>query len=556
MKGDPLEWVYFKRLARDAYKPKKRPELATLMAEGGSAVAGAHVSVTNSSRNGDQIIAMAQAELAKEQQFLQQVFGVNLNVDFSQPGAIKTLIETINACLNLKEIYERNREVIKQIGNGGKAQKGVFTYFHTYVLQAFEKRRINIRDKVIRRFLNGKGDFYDAVKAVLDDEFDKYILPDAIELMFNANPEYGLDPKYKNAYQDFLQGLRALPNNQYTAQLKSAWKIDTLISDMAESIAKSTNTGDISNKFKKYGKNKEGHRVNGELRTMINKIYTNNASGLSLEHLFEAGVSMMAAGLTGSTIAKNNNSLIIDPAKVKVVSGVGQKNARPDGMVIFNANASKVENIINNSSFKNRQDAIDAFNNIGRYLERLKDGFIVYTNAKNFTLNENFIERKGFSAGGSISLKTLEPILSNVITDIDELEAVILNAGHGAINEGNKGDASTEIAKAIAYALFDDWNYIGQLPKNSSFALHVFDLNGILIPLSTFLYGFGSAINGIIMSPTSFVKAQINVATYDTSNAASYGMEFWEKNPTVGRDNTTIEFHFLRDFASLVAQFL
>ena len=58
------------------------------------------------------------------------------------------------------------------------------------------------------------------------------------------------------------------------------------------------------------------------------------------------------------------------------------------------------------------------------------------------------------------------------------------------------------------------------------------------------------------MNPTSFVKAQIHTATYDTSDASSYGMYFWTRNPIRGKNSTTISFNFLKDFTSLIAQYL
>ncbi len=548
MKGNPLEWVYFKRLARDAYKPKKRPELAALMAEGGAAVAGAHINVSQSASNGSRIITMAQAELAKEQAFLQQVFGVALKIDFRQPGAIKMLIETINACLNLKEIYERNRDLIKAINADGSAQKGVFSYFPEYILQAFREFQENIKNDIIKAVKNGSNS-NDATKKFLNLYFDTKIIPLAIEKMFTvADVEKSGMDKYKNAYKDFYRGLSMLPNNPYTAQLKSAWHIDELINELTEAIVNSKGTRGMSQKL--------SQKRGGELAKLIRKHQVAYGEGVSLENMNENIQAMVSAGLTGTIIGNKNFKIKIQPQNNSAIQNLGQLNARPDGGVTYGVSTTSIETILGNSQFANRKEAVNAFNRVGKYLEKLKKGSIVYTNAKNYSLNDNFRSRGGFSAGESMSLETLESALSNVVNNVQELEAIILNAGKGAINDGNLGDASLEISKAIAYALFDDWDYIGQLPKGGGFALHVFNLNGILIPLSTFLYGFGRAIEQATMNPTSFVKAQIHTATYDTSDAGSYGMYFWTRNPIRGKNGTTISFNFLKDFTSLIAQYL
>ena len=554
MKGNPLEWVYFKRLARDAVTPKVRPELGVLLAEGEEAISNAHAIVTQSSQKGDAIIAMAKAELAKEKAFLNYVFGVDLgNLDFSQPNDVKVLIETINACIGLKQVYDRNKEIIKN-SKTKKAQKGVFSYFHTYILQAFDERRTNILEKIIRRFKSNV-DFGTAVREVFDEEFDSNILPRAIEKMFSSNPEYGLGDEYKNAYQDFLKGLRMLPNNKYMMQLKQTWKVDQLIDNITQSVVEnSQSVGDIRDQFRKYKPGK-GRRINTEIRSLISNTYTNNASGLSLENFEEAVRDMITSGLTGSIIATGENfKMTTSVASAGTVTSLGQLNGQVDGASYYNIDGSQIEKILGNSQFNNRLDAINAFNEVGNYLNRLKEGFIVYSNAKNYTLNENFTGRGGFSAGTAMSLDVLEGALSRAVDHLDELEAAILNAGDGAIS--SLGDTSNEVAKAIAFVLFDDWNYVGQLPTNGGQALHVLDLNGITVPLSTFLYGFGQAINQVTMSPTSFVTASITPYKYNTSDGFSYGMEFWEKNPKLGKENTMISFHFLKDFSSLVAQYL
>lgn len=52
---------------------------------------------------------LSAAELMKEQRLLSEVFGVNLNLKgYSSKEDYKQIIDTLNNCLNLKKVYDRN----------------------------------------------------------------------------------------------------------------------------------------------------------------------------------------------------------------------------------------------------------------------------------------------------------------------------------------------------------------------------------------------------------------------------------------------------------------
>ena len=111
MSWDSDYWVYFKRLQTDATKPKKRPNLGDLYETGKSRVASLDASVIGNSNTGKKILDMANVELSKEQALLNQCFGINVQFNLWEEGAIQTLIEVINACLNLRSVYERNNSL-------------------------------------------------------------------------------------------------------------------------------------------------------------------------------------------------------------------------------------------------------------------------------------------------------------------------------------------------------------------------------------------------------------------------------------------------------------
>ena len=107
------------------------------------------------------------------------------------------------------------------------------------------------------------------------------------------------------------------------------------------------------------------------------------------------------------------------------------------------------------------------------------------------------------------------------------------------------------MAQAIAFALFDDWNYIGNT-NSGGMSIHVMNLNGVLIPLSTFLFSLGQAIEDIEGNPSSFVTVNIQLARYDTGHDAVYGLPYWHDAVSFGKSNTMISYHFMKNITSFL----
>ena len=566
MNGASASWVYYRRLLRDAVKPKARPNLLDVHAEGMAAVAGAHFDVSESVHgdDGNMLISMAYNELAKEQALLNQIFGVGINFDFRQPNAIRDLIDTLNACLNLKDVYERNKQIITATNN--KGQKGVYSYFNTYLLQAFDKRRGAIQKQIAAKFLN-RETFFEAVKSTLTSEFDNIIIPEAIELMLNAGVERGVDAedaKMVNAYQDILSAVRAFPNNPLAEGLKRGWGINTLIDKMSAEIAGASDSDSLNKMFNKYdytqGVNKKGkvvsRRRNTTLRKLISgtKRFNDQASGLSLEAMEGQILAMITGGIPDFTVG-DGNFKIQGHVEAKTLKALGYKGMRPDGAVLFNVGGGEyVEQELNNTNSNDHKDAINLFNSIGQYVSNIRDGFIVYTSDKNYALNDGFMSRGGFSAGASLSLSMLEGVLGRFITNVDGLITTLLNAGRGAIKEGDTGEASKVLARAVAFALFDDWDFIGTAKQDmGGNAIHVMNLNGVLIPLSVFLFSLGEAVLQAQTRISSYATATVHTASYKTgSYDPIYGLPNWHDAITYGKENTTVTFHFMKSISSFL----
>ena len=541
MQEGSSSWVYYRRLLRDAVKPKQRLNLLDIYAEGKAAVSSASFAVNEraGANDGQVLISMGNAELAKELALLNQIFHANINLDLSQPGAIKILIDTLNACLNLKSVYERNKSIITNY----QGKKVAYSYFHTYLNQALTERRTNIKDKLLRRFLNGE-DFGAAAISVINDEFDNYILPLAIEKALNVE-DPGIDKNQLNAYKDIISAIQGFPNNPLAMGLKSSWGLDKIINEMAQGVVQAAESNGATGIKRFFWTKKSGL---AEAKKNINKKFTNNASGLTMEAFYDQIIAMIAGGIPNFTVSSENFTLQ-GQVQAKALSQVGRKQMRPDHTVIFNADGNPIEALLNQKHDNQRETAVNLFNQIGSYIDNIDNSFIVYTNTKNYDLGANF---SGFSAGNAITLEMLEGQLGRFIDNVDDLITVLLNAGSGAINEGNTGESSQILAQAVAFALFDDWNFIGNAGGGGK-AIHVMNLNGVLIPLSAFLISLGNAIQNIKGDPSAFVSVNITTANYPTNEIDDiYGMSKWSETVNFGKQNTKIKYHFMKSISSFL----
>ena len=534
MEKGSLSAVYFERLQDDATKYKYRPELLDTLVAG-----QANYKPLSSEIHGfggaSAILGMAAAEAAKEQAMLQQIFGVSLNIDLKQPGAIKQLTEAINDVFNFRSIYERNKALITNEKFAG--QKGVFSYFHTYFNQAIRSQLPQMKQEIISLMESNKS--LGAGEAALQ-VFNKWIpklTNDAIDRMFNkANTELNgkIDSKHQGAYKELLDAISKFSSkNMFTAQLAQKWGLDKAAIQFSEQFSKQHR--------------KPGDKTMEKARVAAQKEVRNSMhakGGYSLEILIDQALSAVAGQLNG------DNATATRPAHV--YKNAGDLGARPDNVFTFNMNTGVVDDILKriSESPADRQVAVEEFSKLGSQLDKVKNGFIVYVNDKNYSLNKNY---RGMSAGTSWNLEQIQGILGGVVGNITQIVYNLLQTGSGAIHGGETEDTSRILAEGIAYYLFDDYTTIGNAKGN---AIHIMGLQGMLVPLSAFLYALGNAIASVESNPTSYVRVTISSPPVNDSNEASYGMENWDRQYNESMQNTMITIHFMENFIDFVKGYL
>jgi len=151
--------------------------------------------------------------------------------------------------------------------------------------------------------------------------------------------------------------------------------------------------------------------------------------------------------------------------------------------------------------YKGREETIDAYKELNRHLARMDDGFIVYTNAKDYSLikdkGDGSYFFKGFSAGEAISLGTLEGVIERTPGGSADIIGQIMNTMDGAIWAGKQGELEAELCSKMAYLLFDDVMTIGKTTAASGRAIHLTLLDGVYIPLSYMFFLMADAIRDV-----------------------------------------------------------
>ena len=515
-------YVFYQRLNTDGFYP-------TL----GKYVQYASLRILNQtekySNESDSVYAMAKAEFRKEKMLLEEKFGVSLNMDYYTGGDYnnyKEVIDAINSVLNLKNIYERNKALIKNT-NG---QRAVFSVFHTYFMQAWDEMADKVQKEYAKEFAQN-GNIVLSLENAIDN-----ILPDILDLgirkmLDGAELESGIgvtSPELKNAYKGLISEIGNIKTEGSLAnQLYHAYELDKLKDGLIEEISQNINFNSLK----------------GKVRAKVDSnIYSRG--GLGLEAIETAIFQQIGRAVGGKAIHS------------------GQVKIKADNILTIGINPSLVQEALEKAG-KNRNENIKAFSELGEKISKLNDGFIVYSSDKNYTLNKNF---GGFSSGKSEKISVfLERIYKNN-DSFTTLLGAINQLGEGAMLAKKEADFERLLAQDVAYLLFDDYTTIGEADVGGR-SIHVMNLNGIIVPLSFILHCLGEAIDFAFIDANSvkkIVDVNIKVPKIEFETQGEQ-LDWQEKNPEQNawdfqRQQTltksTIQAKILKNFKSIIANYL
>lgn len=201
-------------------------------------------------------------------------------------------------------------------------------------------------------------------------------------------------------------------------------------------------------------------------------------------------------------------------------------------------------------------------------------GFMVYVNAKDYTIFDGF---RGYHAGSPISLNTYQAILEKTKYPENWIRKIIgavrqtLNGAIGGESFKRSQKVHSHIALTIATFLFDDVDTIGDEMSNGTNHVHLFNLNGIYLPLSLILYLlYFSFIKSIkaIKEGNSGVSSTMkinrgNLVTVKISGLenikyksdSEYEVNWWNKQRDEAMRDITVTIDFLRGIKQILDMF-
>lgn len=445
------------------------------------------------SKNVEPYRRMAEYEKEKELALLREVFGQELTISLDKPQDAKMLIDALNSTLNIKEIYERNIEML-ELSIGGR--KSVISFFPTYFIQAWNDRWKEIYDATVKTFSSGKKiTLEEALQKEINIRLDS-ITADAIERMFQAEPEMkamrGEDSQHKEAYKQLLNAFQNMPRyrNELVEQIRSIYKIDELSKAISEDIK---DKGHLT-------KQKIEKKLKTSPRTPI-QFQTGRRGGLTLEaieHLtFElVGDALEAKGISAKAIHTGNIGFMKNDNILALGINIGLIDEWMEDIAINNKGSSRKENI-------------DRMRKLHDLVEKLDSGFLVYSSDKNYTLNKDFRDKFSFPAGSSISMNSFYEATRNVNKNARTFVGLIVNTIEGAImgNDSAREKLSEAMATDFAMMMFDDYQTIGDFRgRKGAKVIHIMNLDNIMIPLSVFLTMLANAVERAETDVDDFVK--------------------------------------------------
>lgn len=538
-------FVFYERLGDDeGWSPEVLEEHRALMYEAWSGFSKVSSEVAGIIQSGAVLRAMGEAEAAKEKKLLKAIFGQEVQIDFNDDSSVKNFIDVLNSCIGLREVYERNKFLIKN----SKGMKSVISYFPTYFMKVWNEawsKGDNSLSAEIDAAVGKKRkaeNILTAIRSVLEPKLEAMI-PEAIRRMLEAEPELRkqMPPEMKNAYQELVKAIGEVQQQGSLAQqISEIYQLDQLSQVLTEAILNKQTTAKQAEAISKKVKGNFAQR-----------------GGLSLEAIENTVFSMIADGVKEGVKEKGS----------VYYSGKKETGFKADNILSFGIDADVIQQALETNEAVSRERNKQLFENLEKNLKGIKDGYIVYSSDKNYTYNEGFKERGGFKAEG-ISLDTYRNIMKYTTRNARTFVGAILQTAEGAIKGPQyRPQLEEAMAQDIAYFLFDDFKTLGKEAKaGDPTAIHIMNLDGIYLPLSFFLILVARAIEEEVGNPDDFVRVNVNIPSilwktreeqekWQERNGSS-AMDAWVHQKEEALAESKIEVHFLKEFQQIIRDYL
>lgn len=533
------EYVYYQGLQ------VTRPELYSAAVSRVSAVSAGLQSEEVYTSTISNLKALARNEASKEIALLVNVFGQEAASLPLNENTYPEILKGINAAMNMKGAMERALYRMNNLKkkNGESANSAITpdNFFSDYFLTAWNKNLPDLRD----RLASAAGQFalethqlisedfkfkaVDMVEETLDKSVQDAIRAVANSKVFNSK---GSDEanELDGVYKDLVQSMGSIQQGGTLAHsLYIKYGLDKFMDTMMEQIGRARKAKTISKKpFSRKQMEKILPKRNGGAHNRIR--------GEAHEDFMKAIIEQVTSDVSNGFKGGRGSVLSTGATKMKA-----------DLVIEYGLDMSNLQNAVNSEkNLENVEDAgeirkvsLERGKNIINELSKVNDSFVVMMSAKDYG-KSTISSMQGFH-GGDYSLDNIGA-LEQYVPNMRNVVFAVMNAGEGAVGANLDGVAAS-IAGAIGHLLFDDVATIGQdMTGVGGKSIHLFSLNGILVPLSFFLSQTAAAMEG--MSVQQMVKVKIKPAAthYPQYEPANEGEWAKERDMTLAQAKISVNF--------------
>lgn len=494
---------------------------------------------------GNRLIEFGNMEQQKEKRLLQEIFGISFLGPISlsdYPKFIKILNETIGLKDQYRNLLVRltQKQKIKKKDKKSGSGTGAY-YFMSYLTTAIREN--------LESFLSGNrsnnlilnGD-YNTWEGEIRKRIEEAINDAVIKMSQQTDT---IDGEEVQIWRDAINLLNRTDDilNQFKSDVFKRYNLNNVIKDLYKW------------KQDELVKDKKNKSTKG-LSTKIGKSMgiTNNFSQVAgyIQEYIVAGMQSAAKGTSygGGTLKSN----MMKTDNIHLFS----LEENIDLQTIF---SQLNEELGSSSSLEESRVRLQKF--YDNYLKKINDNFIIYENVKNYNLQGKRFG--GFSGGSSMPVSILPDALSQMgyRKEAQALVHLLYNTISGAVGESNREDIVQNIrniaASAVANFLFDDWNLIG---KSSNNAIHIFNLDGVMVPLSYMMIAMGQAILDTEKNSTAYFRMKFHFPKeilYKNKIKVKHGesiYNYWDEQRADAEKNTTFTITFLSNFIGTLRSFL
>ena len=443
------------------------------------------------------------------------------------------LIQAFNLLFSSQEAMEQNLRIIEQtLHKDLNIEDNTYHYFITH----FSSNIQTAARKVVRNRVSANSTMEDfdamldeVIELALRQTFNQstYVDSNGVIHTNDVKKEDKETMEVQQAYSSLQNQIDKFKNNPYFKQ-----QIAELLGVDASFLKK---TAKAQRYKKKQPAVKDGYR-NGKIKGTIAEVFEYSFLDIATKQLVgQTSNGMMT--LNWETIWSGDSGVKADVISHNV--SIGKQLVNIDQLTT--------------QAGENDSKRVNAINHYRAWFEKMKEarGEIVFVSDKNYQIKSGF---RGFEAQGSVKLAHLAALLSATGsmggTNIRNLIDYLANCG-GDMLLTNSADKAVldSIAAQIGNFLFDDLEITGATGINR---IHLLNLSGIYLPLSVYFHGLIDAIQNTRTEVSNFVSVRFKPAGAGGAASPWQGEEDWRAFRETQLNNSTIDVHFMRNFAQFI----